>query len=154
MLLLCPLCPAAPPAHPFVANSLAAAGGEPAQYRLLTFQVPNLMSLFRCLVRTKVSVQIRGFVSEYFVTAICFHGEELLAPRPTPKLEDHPFSAVRDWLFDIFAATLHIGGRSSIRNLRTRRAVVTGTHLSHGHSIAPQKIIIPKFCLVFLCNLR
>ena len=26
--------------------------------------------------------------------------------------------------------TLHIGGRSSIRNLRTRHAVVTGTHLS------------------------
>jgi len=27
-------------------------------------------------------------------------------------------------------ATLHIGGLSSIRNLRTRHAVVTGTHLS------------------------
>jgi len=25
-----------------------------------------------------------------------FHGEELLAPRPTPKLEDHQLSAVRD----------------------------------------------------------
>jgi hypothetical protein len=25
-----------------------------------------------------------------------FHGEELLAPRPTTKLEDHPSSAVRD----------------------------------------------------------
>jgi hypothetical protein len=29
------------------------------------------------------------------------------------------------------AATLHIGGRSSIGNLRTRHAVVTGTFLSH-----------------------
>ena len=58
-----------------------------------------------------------------------FHGEALLAPRPTPKLEDHPSSAVRDCLFNLFAATLHIGGRSSIRNLRTRHAVVTGTHL-------------------------
>ena len=57
-----------------------------------------------------------------------FYREGLLAPRPTPKLEDHPSSAVRDCLFYIFAATLHIGGRSSIRNLRTRRAVVTGTH--------------------------
>ena len=57
-----------------------------------------------------------------------FHGEELLAPRPTPKLEDHPLSAVRDCLFDLFATTLHIGGRSSIRNLRTHHAVVTGTH--------------------------
>jgi len=51
---------------------------------------------------------------------IHFEGEELLAPCPTPKLEHHPLSAVRDW-FNIFAATLHNGGRSSIRNLRTRR---------------------------------
>ena len=57
-----------------------------------------------------------------------FYREGLLAPRPTPKLEDHPSSAVRDCLFNLFAATLLIGGRSSIRNLRTRHAVVTGTH--------------------------
>ena len=59
---------------------------------------------------------------------IGFNREGLLAPRPTPKLEDHPSSAVRDCLFNLFAATLLIGGRSSIRNLRTRHAVVTGTH--------------------------
>jgi hypothetical protein len=59
-----------------------------------------------------------------------FHGEALLARHPTPKLEDHPLSAVPDCLFNLFAATLHIGGRSSIRNLRTRHAVVTGTHLT------------------------
>jgi hypothetical protein len=29
-------------------------------------------------------------------------------PRPTPKLDGHPLSAVRDCLFSIFAATLHI----------------------------------------------
>jgi hypothetical protein len=88
------------------------------------------MSLFRCLGRTKVSVQVRGFVSEYFVTKIRFHSEELLAPRPNPKLEDHPLSAVRDYLFDIFAATLNIGDRSSIRNPRTRHGVITGTPLT------------------------
>jgi len=64
-----------------------------------------------------------------FRNNIRFYGEELLAPRPTPKLEDHPLSNVRDCLFNIFACTLHIRGRSSIRNLRTRHAVVTGTHL-------------------------
>jgi hypothetical protein len=37
-----------------------------------------------------------------------FYGEELLAPRPTTKLEDHPLSAVRNCLFNIFAATLRI----------------------------------------------
>jgi len=60
-----------------------------------------------------------------------FYGKELLALRPKSKLEDHSLSAVRDSLFYIFAATLHIGGRSSMRNLRTRHDVVTGTHLSH-----------------------
>jgi len=62
-----------------------------------------------------------------FHNMICFYGEELLAPRPIPKLDDHPMSAVRDCLFSIFATTLPIGDRSSIRNLRTRHAVVTGT---------------------------
>jgi len=37
-----------------------------------------------------------------------FYGEGLLAPRPTPKLGEHPLSAVRDYLFNTFAATLHI----------------------------------------------
>jgi hypothetical protein len=40
-----------------------------------------------------------------FRNMVIFYGEELLAPRPTPKLEDHPLSAVRDC---IFAATFHI----------------------------------------------
>jgi len=57
------------------------------------------------------------------------------APRPNPKLEDHPSSAVRDCLFNLFAATLHIGGRSSLGNLRTRHAVVTGTHLTQNASV-------------------
>ena len=35
-----------------------------------------------------------------------------------------------DCLFNIFAATLNIGGCSSFRNLRTCHAVVTRTHLS------------------------
>ena len=61
--------------------------------------------------------------------------EELLAPRPTPKLEDHPSSAVRDFLFNLFAATLLIGGRSFIRNLRTRHAVVRGNHYMTTDSI-------------------
>ena len=38
---------------------------------------------------------------------IRFYGEELLATRPTPK-QDHPLSVVRDCLFNIFAAALHI----------------------------------------------
>ena len=65
-----------------------------------------------------------------FRNNMSFYGEELLAPRPTPKLEDHTLSAIRDCLFNIFAAPFHIGGRSSIRSLRTRHAVVSGNNLS------------------------
>ena len=65
-----------------------------------------------------------------FRNKICFYGKELLAPRPTPKLEDYTLSAVRNCFFNILAATIRTGGRSSIRNLRKSPTVVTGTELS------------------------
>jgi hypothetical protein len=70
--------------------------------------------------------QVHFFVSQHDT----FYGEGLLAPRPTPKLGDGPLSAVRDCLFNILAAAFNIGGRSSIRNLRTYHVLVTGTQLS------------------------
>jgi hypothetical protein len=42
-----------------------------------------------------------------FMNRSIFYCEDLLAPRPSPKLENRPMSAVRDCLFNIFAATLH-----------------------------------------------
>ena len=65
-----------------------------------------------------------------FRDKVSFYGEEFSTPRPTPKLEVHC-----PCLFNIFAASLHIGGRSSIRNLSMRHAVVTGTHNSTTHLI-------------------
>jgi hypothetical protein len=88
------------------------------------------MPIFRCLGHIKVSFQVRGFVCKFFTTEIGFHSE-LLASCPTPKLED-PLSTARDCLFNIFTATLHIGGRSSIHNPRMHHAMVIGTHLQHG----------------------
>jgi len=52
-----------------------------------------------------------------------FYGE-FLAPLPTPKLEDLLLVVVHGCLFNIFAATLQIGDRSSIRNLKTCHAIV------------------------------
>jgi len=71
------------------------------------------MSLFHCLGRNKGSVQVRG-TCVCFVTKPVLYGE-MSTPRPAYKLEDHALSAVRDCLFYIFAATLHFGGRPSIR---------------------------------------
>jgi hypothetical protein len=39
---------------------------------------------------------------------LIFYGEDLLAPRPTPSLENHPLSAVHDCLLNIFATAVHI----------------------------------------------
>jgi hypothetical protein len=46
-------------------------------------------------------------ITWHFVTNLFFYGE-LLAPSPTPKLENHPFYAVRDCFFSILTATFHI----------------------------------------------
>ena len=50
----------------------------------------------------------RGFFECVVTWLNFFFGEELSAPRPTPKLEYCLLSAVQDWLFYIFAATIHI----------------------------------------------
>jgi hypothetical protein len=61
------------------------------------------MSLFRCLGCTKVSVQVRGFLYEHFVTWYVFLRWGVVCISPSPKL-----AGFRDCLFNIFASTLHI----------------------------------------------
>jgi hypothetical protein len=88
-------------------------------------------ALPQLVVHLRIEILSPGEASRTWKCSLTFtfYGEGLLAPRPTPKLEDHPSSTVRDCLFNLFAAILQIGGLSSIRNLRTRHAVMTGTHL-------------------------
>ena len=69
------------------------------------------------LLASHQSYQCRSEAYSLFRSTIRYYGEELLAPRPTPNLEDYTLSAVRDYLFNIFAITVHIGDRSSIRNV-------------------------------------
>jgi hypothetical protein len=70
---------------------------------------------------------------------LIFYAEELLAPRPTSKLADHPLSAVHDCLFNIFAATFLIW-RLSPPSATWGHAMLwrQGTHL----------ILLAKFYLV------
>ena len=57
----------------------------------------------------------------------CFYSVRLLTSRQTPKLEDHSWSAVHDYLFNIFAANLHIWRPTPLFAIQgTRHAVVTG----------------------------
>jgi hypothetical protein len=60
-----------------------------------------------------------------------FYGEGLLAPCPTPKLEDHPFS-IRGAYSIYLQLTSIAAGLPSIHDPRTRPAVVAGNHLTWG----------------------
>ena len=96
----------------------------------LKIHLTNSNVPFHCLGLTKIPGPTQQLMLRNKAN---FYGKELSAPLPNPRLENHPLSAVRDCLSNIFTATLRTAGRSSIRNLRTRHAVVTGTHLSRLH---------------------
>jgi hypothetical protein len=69
----------------------------------LRFHNLNLIPIFLCLGRSKISVQIGGHVW-CFVTS-CYIRWGVVSPSSNPKLKYHPLSAVRAFLFSIFAAT-------------------------------------------------
>jgi len=76
-----------PTSHSLLVNSLAAAAAvsEPALYRLLTFHVPNLMSLFLCLGCTKVSIQVRGLLFDCFAAWYFFLRWGAVSTWPNPQ---------------------------------------------------------------------
>ena len=110
-------------------NSLAVAVSEPAIYRLITFHVPNIMSHFS-LLRPYQNINPDSKQVFMFCNKATFYGEEWSTIYPTPKLEDHHLSDVRDCLFNIFTATLYIGGRSFICTLKKCHTMVTDNHLT------------------------
>jgi hypothetical protein len=89
------------------------------------------MSCIQFVVHIKSSFQPWGKCS-HCVSRPVFYSQELFATRPTLKLEDHHLSAVSNCLFSILTATHHIGGCSSICNLRMRHTMVTGSYFSWG----------------------
>jgi hypothetical protein len=69
--------------------SLKTVMSEPAPYRVHMFHVPNLITTLLSLGHfSKQPIQVRGSLLT-FHKKIIFYGEELLAPHPTSKLEDH-----------------------------------------------------------------
>ena len=152
LLLPCPLCPHLTACTPtksnlYLANSLPAAVNEPALNRLLTFHVPNLMSLVSLHTSSQSSSPCPRLTVWMFRNRILFTVKSCKHFVQPPKLEDHPLSVLRDCLFNTFAGTLYIGVQSSIRNLRTCHAVVTGTHLSRGRSNTPSLNVVGHYQL-------
>ena len=106
--------------------------------------LPRLQVPATCPYPERISVQVRGFLSQHFATRYIFTVRCFLAPRPTPKLKDHPLLDVCACLFNIFAAALHIEGRSSIRKPKDvpRRGYMH--HLITAEK-SPSKLIFSEF---------
>ena len=68
---------------------------------------PPAVSILSALTASHQRISSSPKPCETCRNILSFHCEELLAPRPTPKLEEHPLSAIHDYLLNIFAATLH-----------------------------------------------
>jgi hypothetical protein len=117
LLLLVPLRPKYPPQHPILEypQPMFLPQCERPSFTPIQNNRQNYSSVYlKCLYfwianwKTEDPAPNDNKPCEMFCNMVIFNGEELLAPRPTSKLEDHPVSAVRDCLFNIFAATLHI----------------------------------------------
>jgi hypothetical protein len=89
----------------YLGSSLKTVISEPALYKLLTFHVPNLISIFHSLGRlSKEFVQVQG-LCKLFITNLFFTVEGYY-PHAQP-LSWRTLSFVRGCLYNIFAATLH-----------------------------------------------
>jgi hypothetical protein len=86
--------------------------GNPASFLNVSYPARRLLSSLWWSCRTS-KMQFtpmhvsRLWLSWLFRNMVNFLGEEL-SPHPTPKLEDHALSAVRDCLFNTYAPSLHI----------------------------------------------
>jgi hypothetical protein len=78
----------------------------------------------------KEPVQVRGAL-KHFVTSYIFYGEGLLAPRPNPSWRS-THCRLSATAYSIHSQLTSVsGGLPSIRNLRTRHDVATGTHITY-----------------------
>jgi hypothetical protein len=116
------------PACSIVSQPTTLPRATPALYILLTFQVPNLISIFFRLGRlSKESVQVRGFLWS-FVTGL-FSSARPCHPTPNTQAGGSPLVGCPRLLIQyILSYPQHLAAVSSICNLRTRHAVVTITN--------------------------
>ena len=102
---------------PWETNRFAASQEIPPFYGTQSFitTFTSACHLSLSWAHTSGSIQVWGN-SLYFITWYVFYGEELFTPHPTRKLEYYPLLAVCNCSLNIFTATVHIRGCSSICN--------------------------------------
>jgi hypothetical protein len=93
----------------------------PALQRLLTFQVPNLMSFFGCLGRAKESVQVRGALKHFVTMEISTARGWPHAQSPSLRITSCRLSVTAYLIYSQLSSVS--GGLPSV--LRTRHAVVS-----------------------------
>jgi hypothetical protein len=98
----------------YLASSLESVFRDPALYKLPTFHVPNLISIFHSLGRScKESIQVRGSL-EVFITSF-FYGEGLFTQPPSWRATPCYLSATA---YSIYSQLTSIaGGHSSMTTL-------------------------------------
>jgi hypothetical protein len=107
------LCLIWPPVHPlnltYILRFLL-----PLPWANLSSNIPNTKSRNHFLSPRSFIYRIHPGprLLQHFHNKLIFYREDLLAPRPTPKLEDHPFSAVHNCLLNIIATFPHTWGAS------------------------------------------
>jgi hypothetical protein len=82
-----------------------------------------------------------------FHNEFVFYGEGLLAPRPTPKLEDHPLSFIRGCLFNILEFQI-VSNNSIITNITSTKFLGTNIDgaLSWKNHITNLSVKLNKAC--------
>jgi len=107
----------------------------------------NLISNFICLgYSRKIHPSVGPCVT--FHNKLVFRGEELLAPCPTSKLEDHPLLALCNWLFNIFAATEHIWRLSPLYATQ-EHTPCHGDRNPHNMEEQLQEVITNMMCICY-----
>jgi hypothetical protein len=118
----------------YLTNSLISLLCDPDLYLLFISQVSNIVSIFRCFGQSRGSLQVWSFVKHF--TTWYFLRRVILTSSPNPQTWGSPFVGCPRIIFPYLrSCPPSMEAVSSIRCLRTRRALMTGSLLTCAVSV-------------------